>query len=123
MLDCKPVGWRVLVEAFNREGVTTIIVPESSGETRFIKYVVVDVGSTRIAANGTPIPIPVSIGDEIVFDADNPNRFHALDPQMHNGRNLALVDCEVIRGRFTGVFEKPQKRIARPSKKELQLVN
>lgn len=97
-MDFKPVGWRVLVEMQERDGSTVL---GADGGSPFKKCVVVDVGQPRIASNGMEVPIPVKIGDEVMFDTDNPSMVEFLYPPLF-GRTLACVKCEVIYGIVSG---------------------
>lgn len=102
-MTCKPVGWTVLIEEFKRENLTGIIIPDANKELALVKHVVVAVGDPRVTTDGREIPIPVKVGDEIRFNTDlGPRIITRLDSQLFDGRELAIIDCDAIKGVFSG---------------------
>lgn len=123
-MECKPVGWTVLVEEFKRDNLTDLILPDSVKELALVKHVVIAIGDDRITADGRTVPIPVKVGDEVRWNADNPQRVCRLDPQLFDNRQLAIVDCDCIKGVFSGEPDrKKARRILAADGREAALVH
>jgi co-chaperonin GroES (HSP10) len=93
-IDVKPVGFRVLVEQLENRSVGNIQLPENAKESVFCRFKVVAVGEPRIAANGREVPIPVKVGDEVMFDMKK--CVACGPPTFFGGRTLALVEGDGI---------------------------
>lgn len=102
-MTCKPVGWTVLAEEVKRKNNSSLIIPDAVTGGLFLKHIVLAVGEPRITADGREVPIPVKVGDDIRFNTDvGPRYFTRLDPALFGGRELMLIDCECIKGVFSG---------------------
>lgn len=105
-MECRPVGWTVLVEELKRENATNLIIPDSAKGLTLVKHVVRAVGDPRITTDGREIPIPVKVGDEIRWNAEGgPRTVTGIDPQFFGGRTFFILDCDWIKGVFSGEAE------------------
>ncbi|PIT86344.1 MAG: co-chaperone GroES [Candidatus Magasanikbacteria bacterium CG10_big_fil_rev_8_21_14_0_10_43_6] len=90
-MQVKPLGNRVLVQLMKEEEVTKsgIVLPDSVDKEKKTEGTVVAVGTGKINDNGTPIAIPVSVGqkvlvktwggDEVTMDGEEYKIFDADD--------------------------------------------
>ena len=82
----KPLGDRVLLSEIEEKEKTVggIIIPDSVKQDDVKKAIVESVGPGLYTQNGTPIPMTVSVGDEVII------------PPYHQGQNVKINGKEYI---------------------------
>ena len=92
----RPLADRVIVRIVEKEEKTQsgIFFPDTAKE-KSSEGVVVAVGSGRVLANGTKVPVEVAVGDKVMFAkyAGNEVKIDGVDHMILNERDiLAIVD-------------------------------
>lgn len=115
-MELIPQQSRIVVELIEDSNYGGIELPDNMEKPDYARCKVVAIGSGRTLENGTVIPVPLEIGDEVVFDA----RFAAkLEPKcIYEQRNLAVIDyagvlCTVKRTKGEPLYTAPPRQIAR----------
>lgn len=84
---------RVVIEPIE-DPEEKIIVPDVAEDQKYQRSRVVAVGPGRILDNGTTTPVPLNVGDEVVFQQQYAVR---LTPEsLYGGRKLAIIDYGFI---------------------------
>jgi chaperonin GroES len=104
-----PQQSRIIVEAIPNDD-TTIIVPDGAeeGQPEYSRYRVVAVGPGRTLDSGAVVPIPLEVGDEVVFDGRY--AVSMTPPGWYGGRKLVVVDYAGVQAK---VEREPGETVSR----------
>ena len=95
-MKLNPQGNRLIAEVLPLVPDSQIIIPDAAKSEDGGKFVVIEVGPGKILADGTVVPIPVKVGDEIIVDPRQ-GYINALSPEwLYGNRRLCVIEYESV---------------------------
>lgn len=95
-MKLNPQGNRLIAEVLPLVPDSKIIIPDSVQSEDGGKFIVVEIGPGKTLADGTIVPIPLQIGDEILIDPKQ-GYVNALHPKwLYNDRKYCVIEYESV---------------------------
>jgi len=95
-MKLNPQGNRLIAEVLPLVPDSQIIIPDAAKSEDGGKFVVIEVGPGKTLADGTVVPIPLKVGDEIIVDHKQ-GYINGLTPEwLYGNRKLCVIEYESV---------------------------
>lgn len=91
-----PQGNRLIAEILPLIPDSPIVIPDAAQTKDEGKFIVREVGPGKTLSDGTVVPIPLKVGDEIIVDPKQ-GYINGLHPEwLYEGKKFCVIEYEAV---------------------------